>query len=163
MFGHVLWISQISGRGGPAPPASPASPALALPQDTVRRHIQLQAGAHVAWQAAAASILRDEGLRGMYRGFIPNTLKNLPNKGAPARLRPARPRASVASSPAWVELISLSGLCPAELPFILHPYQDLAGTLVPRCSGPRGRRYQAPGSCPLFFPLLPIFVTLLEP
>lgn len=46
-----------------------------------RRHIQLQAGAHLPWQAAAATILADEGLKGFYRGFIPNTLKNLPNKG----------------------------------------------------------------------------------
>lgn len=32
-------------------------------------------------QVAAGQILVDEGMRGFYRGFIPNTLKNLPNKG----------------------------------------------------------------------------------
>ena len=45
-----------------------------------------QAGRSVAWQAAAMSILRDDGVLGLYRGFLPNALKNLPNKGAP---RPA--------------------------------------------------------------------------
>ena len=51
------------------------------PLDTVRRRIQLSAGQSVAWQAAALTILQDEGVKGFYRGFIPNTLKNLPNKG----------------------------------------------------------------------------------
>lgn len=51
------------------------------PLDTVRRHIQVQAGRSVAYHTAAAAILRDDGLRGMYRGFLPNALKNLPNKG----------------------------------------------------------------------------------
>ncbi|KAL4451750.1 hypothetical protein ABPG75_007412 [Micractinium tetrahymenae] len=51
------------------------------PLDTIRRHIQLQAGRSVAWHTAAATILREDGLGGMYRGFLPNALKNLPNKG----------------------------------------------------------------------------------
>ena len=51
------------------------------PLDTVRRRIQLSAGQSVAWQAAALTILQDEGVKGFYRGFVPNTLKNLPNKG----------------------------------------------------------------------------------
>lgn len=54
---------------------------VCYPLDTIRRQIQMGAGASLGWQVAAMSILRDEGLRGMYRGFIPNTLKNLPNKG----------------------------------------------------------------------------------
>ena len=52
------------------------------PLDTIRRHIQLQAGKAIPWQAAAAAILREDGIAGMYRGFLPNALKNLPNKGA---------------------------------------------------------------------------------
>lgn len=59
------------------------------PLDTVRRHIQLQAGRSVAYHTAAAAILRDDGIAGMYRGFVPNALKNLPNKGARP---PAAPR-----------------------------------------------------------------------
>lgn len=51
------------------------------PLDTIRRHIQLQAGRSVAWHVAAGSILRADGLGGLYRGFLPNALKNLPNKG----------------------------------------------------------------------------------
>lgn len=46
-----------------------------------RRQIQLQTGARLAWQVAAGNILREEGIRGFYRGLVPNTLKNLPNKG----------------------------------------------------------------------------------
>jgi hypothetical protein len=36
----------------------------------------------VPFTVAAATILREQGLAGMYRGFVPNALKNLPNKGA---------------------------------------------------------------------------------
>ncbi|KAI7839404.1 hypothetical protein COHA_006805 [Chlorella ohadii] len=51
------------------------------PLDTIRRHIQLQAGRSVAFHVAARTILKDDGLAGLYRGFVPNALKNLPNKG----------------------------------------------------------------------------------
>ena len=49
------------------PPAAPPSP---------------QAGRSVAFHVAARTILAEDGLAGMYRGFVPNALKNLPNKGA---------------------------------------------------------------------------------
>lgn len=51
------------------------------PLDTIRRRIQLEAAKSVPWQVAAAAILAEEGIGGMYRGFIPNAIKNLPNKG----------------------------------------------------------------------------------
>jgi len=51
------------------------------PLDTVRRRIQLQAATAVPWGVAATAILAEEGVLGMYRGFVPNALKNLPNKG----------------------------------------------------------------------------------
>lgn len=51
------------------------------PLDTIRRRIQLEASKAIPWEAAAAAILAEEGLGGMYRGFIPNAIKNLPNKG----------------------------------------------------------------------------------
>lgn len=50
------------------------------PLDTLRRHIQLQAGASVAAGAAARHILASDGIPGFYRGFVPSSLKNLPNK-----------------------------------------------------------------------------------
>lgn len=34
----------------------------------------------------AEKILHREGVAGFYRGFLPNALKNLPNKGAPRTL-----------------------------------------------------------------------------
>jgi hypothetical protein len=51
------------------------------PLDTIRRTIQLQAGKSVAWHIAAGGIVAEDGLMGLYRGFVPNALKNLPNKG----------------------------------------------------------------------------------
>ena len=46
-----------------------------------RRQIQLQStGGDGAWQMARAILTRD-GVPGFYRGFLPNALKNLPNKG----------------------------------------------------------------------------------
>lgn len=35
----------------------------------------------MAFHVAARTILKEDGLAGMYRGFVPNALKNLPNKG----------------------------------------------------------------------------------
>lgn len=51
------------------------------PLDTVRRRIQLEATKAIPWTVAAAAILKEEGIGGMYRGFLPNAVKNLPNKG----------------------------------------------------------------------------------
>jgi hypothetical protein len=46
-----------------------------------RRQIQLQStGGDGAWRVAQAILARD-GVPGFYRGFLPNALKNLPNKG----------------------------------------------------------------------------------
>eukprot|EP00892_Ulva_mutabilis_P001045 jgi/Ulvmu1/10941/UM007_0120.1 len=50
------------------------------PLDTIRRRIQVHTGS-----IGVAQVVQDawtkEGLRGFYRGFLPNALKNLPNKG----------------------------------------------------------------------------------
>lgn len=51
------------------------------PLDTVRRRIQLEATRRLPWQQAAGAIFREDGIGGFYRGFLPNALKNLPNKG----------------------------------------------------------------------------------
>ena len=51
------------------------------PLDTVRRRIQLEAAKAIPWSVAAGAIVRDEGIGGLYRGFLPNAVKNLPNKG----------------------------------------------------------------------------------
>jgi solute carrier family 25 phosphate transporter 23/24/25/41 len=55
--------------------------ASCYPLDTVRRRIQLEAAKSIPWGVAAGAILREEGIGGMYRGFLPNAVKNLPNKG----------------------------------------------------------------------------------
>lgn len=34
-------------------------------------------------RAVLSKTLQVEGVRGLYRGFVPNALKNLPNKGVP--------------------------------------------------------------------------------
>ncbi len=46
-----------------------------------RRQIQLQSAGGVGPRAMAAQILRRDGVGGLYRGFLPNAIKNLPNKG----------------------------------------------------------------------------------
>ncbi|KAK9856427.1 hypothetical protein WJX84_003372 [Apatococcus fuscideae] len=51
------------------------------PLDTVRRQIQLQSRGRMSMMQAARLILQRDGVPGMYRGFVPNALKNLPNKG----------------------------------------------------------------------------------
>ena len=51
------------------------------PLDTVRRHIQLQAGQALAWRVVFSQIVAEDGVQGLFRGFLPNALKNLPNKG----------------------------------------------------------------------------------
>lgn len=51
------------------------------PLDTIRRQIQLESTRAIAWQAAAGTIMKSDGLGGFYRGFLPNAVKNLPNKG----------------------------------------------------------------------------------
>ena len=46
-----------------------------------RRQIQLQSTASLGALSMAQKIMQREGIAGFYRGFLPNALKNLPNKG----------------------------------------------------------------------------------
>lgn len=55
--------------------------ASCYPLDTVRRRIQLESTKAIPWAVAASAVLKEEGIGGMYRGFLPNAVKNLPNKG----------------------------------------------------------------------------------
>ncbi len=43
----------------------------------------MQSAARVPATQVIRRVLADEGIAGFYRGFLPNALKNLPNKGAP--------------------------------------------------------------------------------
>jgi solute carrier family 25 (mitochondrial phosphate transporter), member 23/24/25/41 len=52
------------------------------PLDTIRRQIQVQSVARFAMLEVVKRSYCREGLQGFYRGFVPNALKNLPNKGA---------------------------------------------------------------------------------
>jgi solute carrier family 25 phosphate transporter 23/24/25/41 len=49
------------------------------PLDTIRRQMQMKSSAHANVLAAAAAIVARDGVRGLYRGFLPNAAKNLPN------------------------------------------------------------------------------------
>eukprot|EP00884_Botryococcus_braunii_P015171 jgi/Botrbrau1/23655/Bobra.55_2s0038.1 len=51
------------------------------PLDTVRRQLQLRSGERMPMLATARDMARKGGVLAFYRGFIPNCLKNLPNKG----------------------------------------------------------------------------------
>lgn len=83
--------------------------AACYPLDTIRRHIQLNAGKSLPWQVAAMNILQDEGLRGMYRGFVPNTLKNLPNKGVKLSTFDAAKKMLVVGEQAYAEELAKAG------------------------------------------------------
>ena len=52
-----------------------------------RRQIQLQSTARLGALPMARTIMAREGVPGFYRGFLPNALKNLPNKGALSHAR----------------------------------------------------------------------------
>ena len=47
-----------------------------------RRQVQLQSTVRSSVSAVLKGTLAADGVRGLYRGFVPNALKNLPNKGA---------------------------------------------------------------------------------
>jgi solute carrier family 25 (mitochondrial phosphate transporter), member 23/24/25/41 len=51
------------------------------PLDTVRRQIQIISTKNITMLAGVQRVYRSEGISGFYRGFLPNALKNLPNKG----------------------------------------------------------------------------------
>jgi len=50
------------------------------PLDTVRRQMQLKTSNYKSVPDAFVSIVKRDGLGGIYKGFIPNALKNLPNQ-----------------------------------------------------------------------------------
>ena len=51
-------------------------------RNTCRRQIQLQSTARLGALPMMRKIMARDGVSGFYRGFLPNALKNLPNKGA---------------------------------------------------------------------------------
>lgn len=59
----------------------------------------------MAFHVAARTILKEDGLAGLYRGFVPNALKNLPNKGEGGepweRQQCSSCRAAAVSCPPW--------------------------------------------------------------
>lgn len=56
-------------------------------RNTCRRQIQLQSTARLGALPMMRKIMAREGIPGFYRGFLPNALKNLPNKGALSHAR----------------------------------------------------------------------------
>lgn len=46
-----------------------------------RRQIQLQSAGALGARQAFRNIIHRDGVPGLYKGFLPNALKNLPNKG----------------------------------------------------------------------------------
>jgi len=60
-----------------------------------RRQIQLQSVGALGARQALQNILHRDGVPGLYKGFLPNALKNLPNKG---RCQATTPSAFLAST-----------------------------------------------------------------
>lgn len=82
--------------------------ASCYPLDTIRRRIQLEAAQRLPWDKAALAILREDGIGGMYRGFVPNALKNLPNKGVKLSVFDKAKRLLVSSEAAYEEECALA-------------------------------------------------------
>ncbi|KAI5075997.1 hypothetical protein GOP47_0008062 [Adiantum capillus-veneris] len=53
--------------------------AMCYPLDTVRRQLQMKGTPYLSVWDAIPGIVASDGLVGLYRGFVPNALKNLPN------------------------------------------------------------------------------------
>eukprot|EP00210_Caulerpa_lentillifera_P008860 g8453.t1 len=51
------------------------------PLDTVRRQIQLILTHRASFRKTFIEMVKEDGLGSVYRGFVPNAVKNLPNKG----------------------------------------------------------------------------------
>lgn len=80
------------------------------PLDTVRRRIQLVSSRALPASAAIAAILTEDGIGGMYRGFLPNAIKNLPNKGVKLTVFDTAKKALVAAEEAMGEERVAAGL-----------------------------------------------------
>lgn len=52
-----------------------------MQQVICRRQIQLQSAGALGARQAFHNIIQRDGVPGLYKGFLPNALKNLPNKG----------------------------------------------------------------------------------
>eukprot|EP00250_Pteridium_aquilinum_P019213 c24345_g1_i2 orf=163-1767(-) len=52
---------------------------MCYPLDTVRRQLQMKGTPYMTVLDAFPGIIAQDGLLGLYRGFVPNALKNLPN------------------------------------------------------------------------------------
>ena len=50
------------------------------PLDTIRRQMQLKSSSYANVFDAGKAILARDGVGGMFRGFVPNVIKNAPNK-----------------------------------------------------------------------------------
>lgn len=50
------------------------------PLDTIRRQMQLKSSSYASVFDAGKAILARDGVGGMFRGFVPNVIKNAPNK-----------------------------------------------------------------------------------
>jgi solute carrier family 25 phosphate transporter 23/24/25/41 len=80
------------------------------PLDTIRRRIQLEAARALPWQAAVTGIMAEDGLMGLYRGFVPNALKNLPNKGVKLTVFDSAKNLLVAGKYAYEEECAAAGV-----------------------------------------------------
>lgn len=104
------WPQQVPGfmRGFAA---ALVATSICYPLDTIRRQMQLSAGSSFA--SVFGSILGSDGFGGLYRGFIPNAIKNLPNKSVRYGVFGAAKEALAASDIAYKRV-----LCSCPFPSI---------------------------------------------
>ena len=76
--GYVCtWIIRVNSWPGPA--AGLGAQSICFPLDTVRRRLQLAGTHYNGVFDAFKTIVRTEGVRGLYKGMAPNAVKVVPN------------------------------------------------------------------------------------
>lgn len=80
------------------------------PLDTIRRRIQLVSAHALPASQAIAQILKVDGIGGMYRGFLPNAIKNLPNKGVKLTVFDTAKKAFITAEEALAEERAAAGV-----------------------------------------------------
>lgn len=113
------------------------------PLDTIRRHIQLQAGRSVPWHTAAAMILAEDGIGGLYRGFLPNALKNLPNKGVKLSVFDTAKKSLQKAEAAYDDECRQHGIVPPVRQEWARPAQRRGAEPKPAASPPAGKQQPA--------------------
>lgn len=100
------------------------------PLDTVRRQIQLQSKNGLPLLQTVKGIKAQDGIGGFYRGFVPNAVKNLPNKGIRLSTFDAVKSLLALSQLAYKEEAEAARNCPRDAPGLAQTGVDKASMVA---------------------------------